>query len=242
MNPATPARPPLAPKRDVQLQGPRPSPLKVNKDSVKIKKPPSHPHPHPASTHHPPPPGDGQQLGRYAQHLILLLGDLVDCDAATAIGTALRSPSSPRCPIQEKNHGRSLLSLDKQLPNFKNVGEAEYVKWRAFCWYLILPKNYKLIKKKEARVLDPYNKEEDESLGEIEPMGGGMGLEILETLKKMLKSEIWGHGFIFVDEKFELLRSPFSVNEYNGSWCTDLDSLMSRRSGSLGSNNMIQRL
>ncbi|KAL5555654.1 hypothetical protein UlMin_037890 [Ulmus minor] len=43
--------PPLQspPRRDVQLQGPRPSPLKVSKDSHKIRKPPPHPVPRPAS-------------------------------------------------------------------------------------------------------------------------------------------------------------------------------------------------
>ncbi|XP_060186103.1 protein MKS1 [Lycium barbarum] len=37
-----------------ELQGPRPTPLKVNKDSYKIKKPPVAPHPH-APPHAPPP-------------------------------------------------------------------------------------------------------------------------------------------------------------------------------------------
>ncbi|XP_074295560.1 protein MKS1-like [Silene latifolia] len=40
------------PKREILLQGPRPAPLKVSKDSFKIKKPPKHPQPH----HQPPAP------------------------------------------------------------------------------------------------------------------------------------------------------------------------------------------
>ncbi|KAM1120944.1 hypothetical protein ACFX19_002727 [Malus domestica] len=36
-----------SPRREFKLQGPRPMALKVNKDSVKIKKPPPHPFPHP---------------------------------------------------------------------------------------------------------------------------------------------------------------------------------------------------
>ncbi|GMY12410.1 protein MKS1 [Fagus crenata] len=38
---------PETPKKEVQLQGPRPPPLKVSKDSHKIKKPPPHPPPKP---------------------------------------------------------------------------------------------------------------------------------------------------------------------------------------------------
>ncbi|MQM05653.1 hypothetical protein Taro_038467 [Colocasia esculenta] len=41
-----------SPRREVQLQGPRPTPLKVSKDSHKIRKPPVAP----AQQHHPPPP------------------------------------------------------------------------------------------------------------------------------------------------------------------------------------------
>ncbi|KAL2339664.1 hypothetical protein Fmac_007604 [Flemingia macrophylla] len=43
-----------SPRRELQLQGPRPTPLRINKDSHKIKKPPLPPQPsHP---HHQPPP------------------------------------------------------------------------------------------------------------------------------------------------------------------------------------------
>ncbi|XP_076891201.1 protein MKS1-like [Bidens hawaiensis] len=38
------------------LQGPRPAPLRVHKDSHKIRKPPVAPHPHHQHQHHPPPP------------------------------------------------------------------------------------------------------------------------------------------------------------------------------------------
>ncbi|KAM0035846.1 putative VQ motif-containing protein/18/20/21/25 [Helianthus debilis subsp. tardiflorus] len=38
------------------LQGPRPAPLRVHKDSHKIRKPPIAPHPHPYPHHHPQPP------------------------------------------------------------------------------------------------------------------------------------------------------------------------------------------
>ncbi|XP_062007277.1 protein MKS1 [Rosa rugosa] len=42
MNP--PPQRPTTPKKELQIQGPRPSPLRLSKDSVKIKKPPPHPH------------------------------------------------------------------------------------------------------------------------------------------------------------------------------------------------------
>ncbi|TKY64518.1 MKS1 protein [Spatholobus suberectus] len=49
------------PKKELQLQGPRPPPLKVSKESHKIKKPP----PHPAHHHHPhAPPEQNQQPQR----------------------------------------------------------------------------------------------------------------------------------------------------------------------------------
>ncbi|KAK9948818.1 hypothetical protein M0R45_004380 [Rubus argutus] len=49
MNPAPPPPPPphpqpTTPKKEVQLHGPRPAPLRVSKDSHKITKPPPHPH------------------------------------------------------------------------------------------------------------------------------------------------------------------------------------------------------
>lgn len=48
-------------KKEVQLQGPRPPPLKVSKDSFKIKKPPPHPAHH---RHHAPPEQNPQQQQR----------------------------------------------------------------------------------------------------------------------------------------------------------------------------------
>ncbi|KAG2716345.1 hypothetical protein I3843_03G123800 [Carya illinoinensis] len=45
MNQPDPRQPPQTPKKELQLQGPRPPPLKVSKDSHKIKKPPPHPPP-----------------------------------------------------------------------------------------------------------------------------------------------------------------------------------------------------
>ncbi|XVF17039.1 hypothetical protein REPUB_Repub10bG0082400 [Reevesia pubescens] len=50
------------PRRQLQIQGPRPTPLKVSKDSHKIKKPP-HPPPHAASAV-PPPPAAAADQGR----------------------------------------------------------------------------------------------------------------------------------------------------------------------------------
>ncbi|KAK7353626.1 hypothetical protein VNO80_19077 [Phaseolus coccineus] len=49
--PEIPAAGAPPPKKEVQLQGPRPPPLKVRNESRKIKKPP----PHPAAQHHGPP-------------------------------------------------------------------------------------------------------------------------------------------------------------------------------------------
>ncbi|CAH8385870.1 unnamed protein product [Eruca vesicaria subsp. sativa] len=43
------------PKRQLQISGPRPSPLSVNKDSHKIKKPPKHPAPPPQHRNQAPP-------------------------------------------------------------------------------------------------------------------------------------------------------------------------------------------
>ncbi|WVZ18545.1 hypothetical protein V8G54_005867 [Vigna mungo] len=55
--PEIPAGGTLPSKKEVQLQGPRPPPLKVRKESHKIKKPP----PHPAAHHHShAPPGQNQ--------------------------------------------------------------------------------------------------------------------------------------------------------------------------------------
>ncbi|PON82225.1 VQ motif containing protein [Trema orientale] len=51
-------QPPPPPSRSPQLQGPRPTPLKVNKESHKIRKPPPHP---PLRQPHPPPAGDYHQ-------------------------------------------------------------------------------------------------------------------------------------------------------------------------------------
>ncbi|KAL1564116.1 protein MKS1-like [Salvia divinorum] len=45
-----------SPRKELQLQGPRPTALKVNKDSLKIRKPPIAPPPH-----HPPPPQENRQ-------------------------------------------------------------------------------------------------------------------------------------------------------------------------------------
>ncbi|XP_062096935.1 protein MKS1-like [Humulus lupulus] len=53
--------PPSPPRRSPQLQGPRPTPLKVSKDSHKIRKPPQYPQPHPQVRHPPAPAGDNQQ-------------------------------------------------------------------------------------------------------------------------------------------------------------------------------------
>lgn len=50
-----------SPRREVQLQGPRPTPLKVRKDSYKIKKPPAAPGAGPSQSHHAPPPQQQQQ-------------------------------------------------------------------------------------------------------------------------------------------------------------------------------------
>ncbi|KAG5050168.1 hypothetical protein JHK85_011271 [Glycine max] len=49
------------PKKEVQLQGPRPPPLKVSKDSHKIKKPPPHPAHHHHNHPHAPPEQNLQQ-------------------------------------------------------------------------------------------------------------------------------------------------------------------------------------
>ncbi|KAL6219810.1 hypothetical protein ACLB2K_007569 [Fragaria x ananassa] len=62
MNPP-PSRP-TTPKKELQLQGPRPAPLKLSKDSVKIKKPPPHPHllrHNPLPQHHSLPPPQHHQ-------------------------------------------------------------------------------------------------------------------------------------------------------------------------------------
>ncbi|KAK7410872.1 hypothetical protein VNO78_02058 [Psophocarpus tetragonolobus] len=61
-----PMNPP--PKREVQLQGPRPPPLKVSKESHKIKKPPPHPH-----HHHPhaPPDQNPQQQQQQREPVII---------------------------------------------------------------------------------------------------------------------------------------------------------------------------
>lgn len=48
--------PPSPPKPQLQLHGPRPSPLKVSKDSHKIRKPPVHPPPLPPAIHDRPQP------------------------------------------------------------------------------------------------------------------------------------------------------------------------------------------
>ncbi|KAL4644044.1 hypothetical protein ACB092_02G134700 [Castanea dentata] len=45
MNPDPQESSPQTPKKEVQIQGPRPPPLRVSKDSHKIKKPPPHPPP-----------------------------------------------------------------------------------------------------------------------------------------------------------------------------------------------------
>ncbi|KAB1210298.1 Protein MKS1 [Morella rubra] len=45
MDQADPERSPHTPKKELQLQGPRPPPLRVSKDSHKIRKPPPHPPP-----------------------------------------------------------------------------------------------------------------------------------------------------------------------------------------------------
>ncbi|KAF3440566.1 hypothetical protein FNV43_RR18850 [Rhamnella rubrinervis] len=50
MNPPPPP-PPSPPKPQLQIHGPRPSPLKVSKDSHKIRKPPAHPPPQPPVIH-----------------------------------------------------------------------------------------------------------------------------------------------------------------------------------------------
>ncbi|XP_047946853.1 protein MKS1-like [Salvia hispanica] len=53
-----------SPRKEVQLQGPRPTALKVNKDSLKIRKPPIAPPPH--HHHFPPPPENRQPIIIYA--------------------------------------------------------------------------------------------------------------------------------------------------------------------------------
>ncbi|KAI4311407.1 hypothetical protein MLD38_036309 [Melastoma candidum] len=50
-----------SPKKEVQLQGPRPTPLRVSKDSHTIRKPPRHPPPNNPPAKHPPPPDDPPQ-------------------------------------------------------------------------------------------------------------------------------------------------------------------------------------
>ncbi|XP_030543793.1 protein MKS1-like isoform X3 [Rhodamnia argentea] len=54
-----------SPKKELQLQGPRPSPLRVAKESYAIKKPPRHPPPYAAASYAappaPPPVADRQQ-------------------------------------------------------------------------------------------------------------------------------------------------------------------------------------
>ena len=58
MNQPDPGKQPQQQKRELQLQGPRPPPLKVSKESHKIRKPPPHPHPkqppRPLQTQQPP--------------------------------------------------------------------------------------------------------------------------------------------------------------------------------------------
>ncbi|KAF4403744.1 hypothetical protein CsatB_023531 [Cannabis sativa] len=63
--------PPSPPKRSPQLQGPRPTPLKVNKESHKIRKPPPHPHPHPQFRYPPPPADDYQQQQQRHEPVII---------------------------------------------------------------------------------------------------------------------------------------------------------------------------
>lgn len=63
MNQPDPRQPP---KKEVQLQGPRPPPLKVSKDSHKIKKPPPHPPPRP------PPPPHAQQQQQLPQQPVII--------------------------------------------------------------------------------------------------------------------------------------------------------------------------
>ncbi|MQL98033.1 hypothetical protein Taro_030736 [Colocasia esculenta] len=60
-----------SPRREVQLQGPRPTPLKVRKDSHKIKKPPAAPGAGPSQPHHYPPPQQQQQPQQHRAPVII---------------------------------------------------------------------------------------------------------------------------------------------------------------------------
>ncbi|KAG2711638.1 hypothetical protein I3843_04G079600 [Carya illinoinensis] len=121
MNPPDPRYSPETPKKELQLQGPRPPPLRVSKDSHKIKKPPPHPQPKPPLNPFRPEQQPLQPVIIYAVSPKVIHATVSDF---MSIVQRLTGPSSSSSRVGDLSPAARIASIEKTSPPERNRDKA----------------------------------------------------------------------------------------------------------------------
>ncbi|XP_018816371.2 protein MKS1-like [Juglans regia] len=121
MNPLDPRYSPETPKKELQLQGRRPPPLTVSKDSHKIKKPPPHPQPKPPLNPFRPQQQPFQPVIIYAVSPKVIHATVSDF---MSIVQRLTGPSSSSSRAGDLSPAARIASIEKTSPPKRNRDRA----------------------------------------------------------------------------------------------------------------------